>query len=174
MSDSRSHRDTYRSNDSVKTIDLGPVKVTVDSTNAIGGIEAVSQKLSDDSAVMRVIADRMVDIVRENILTGQFVPLLPATIARRKYPFLPANGIGARMAVGGSQPLIAGRSLLDRIAARSKKGYAAAQRGEDEWYGFLHDGGVGRVDRRSFMNFSGSQADQIATIYEDWLMERLD
>jgi hypothetical protein len=167
----RSHRDAYRTNDSVRTVDLGPVKLTVDSTNASGGTELVSQRLSDDSEVMHAIADRMVAMVRENILTGDFTPLLPATIERRKYPFLPARGIGARMAAGGTRPLVAGRSLVDGIVPRSKKGYAAAQRGQDEWYGFLHDGGVGRVDRRTFMELKAGQANTIADVYDDWLVE---
>jgi len=174
LSDARPHRDVYRKNDSVRQIDLGPIKVTVDSTNATGKTEAVSQKLSDDSSVMRIIADRMVQMVRENIQTGDFTPLLPETIERRKYPFLPAGGIGARMAVGGNRPLVAGGSLLRGIEARSKKGYAAAQRGDAEWYGFLHDGGVGRLDRRPFMELRGGQPDAIATIYDEWLTEGFD
>lgn len=174
--DRRVHRDSYNQGDTLKVIDLGMVKVTVESTGATQGIELVSKHLSNDSVPMQKIADRMVTMVRENILTGTFTPIKQETIERRKYPFLPARGIGARMAVGGSQPLVAGRSLLDRIEARSKAtgGYAAAQRGKDEWYGFLHNGGVGRVDRREFMSLSGAQADELATVYEDWLMERMD
>ena len=174
MSTTRGHRDTYRKNDTVRRIDLGFVQVKVDSTNATGGIEASTKAISDDSTVMRVISDRMVKFVRDNILTGDFMPLLPATVARRKYPFLPLGGIGARTATGGSRPLVAGRSLVDNIAARSKRGYAAAQRGNEEWYGFLHDGGVGRVDRRTFMTFDSSQQDVIADVYEDWLTRGLD
>lgn len=172
MSDTRVHRDAYNQGDTLKVIDLGMVKVTVESTGAAQGIELVSKRLSDDSEPMAKIADRMVLMVRENIQSGDFLALLPATVERRKYPFLPSGGIGARMAVGGSQPLVAGQSLLNGIEARSKKtgGYAAAQRGKEEWYGFLHNGGVGRVDRREFMNLSSGQADEIGQIYEDWIL----
>ena len=174
--DTRSHRDSYTSNDAVKTIDLGPVRMTVDSSNAMGGTALVSKHLSNDSKVMRVIADRMVQMVRENILEGTFVPLMPETIERRRYPWSGARGYGQRGAIGGSQPLVASRALVDGIEARSKAsgGYAAAQRGMDQWYGFLHDGGLGRLDRRQFMMLSGSQQDEIATIYDDWLMEGME
>lgn len=155
-----------------KVIDLGLVKVTVDSSNAGQKVDLVTKRLSDDSEPMKKIADRMVVMVRENIETGDFLALLPATVERRNYPFLPSGGIGARMAVGGSQPLVAGRSLLNGIEARSKAkgGYAAAQRGKEEWYGFLHNGGVGRVDRREFMSLSSGQVDEIGQIYDDWIL----
>ncbi len=157
-------------------IDLGMIKVSIESANAAQGIEAVAAAVGNDSEVMRAIADRMVAMVRENIQTGQFTPLLPETIARRKYPFNPLRGYGDRPAIGGSQPLIASRALIDGIEPRSKKsgGYAAAQRGKYEWYGFLHDRGKGRLDRRPFMGLSSGQADELGAMYEDWLTERLD
>lgn len=165
----RAHRSTSGNDYAPKVISLGPVTVTVESDNAVQGVEVVTQRLEDDSEPMRDIADRMVLFVQENILTGTFTPILPETVKRRKYPFLPAGGIGARVAVGGSQPLVAGRSLLNGIVARSKTGYAAAQRGKDEWYGFLHNEGVGRFDRRTFMDLRQGHADEIVMIYDEWL-----
>ena len=159
-----------------RVVDLGPVRLEVDSDSASQGVGLAAKRIADDSPVMRTIADMMVGFVRENIQAGDFTPLLPETIERRKYPFLPAGGIGARMAVGGSRPLVAGGSLLRGIEARSSSrgGYAAAQRGEAEWYGFLHDGGVGRLDRRTFMAMSGGQPDRIVTVYDEWQTRRLE
>lgn len=157
-----------------RVVDLGPVRLEIDSSNAAQGVGLAAKRIADDSPVMRVIADMMVGFVRENIQTGDFTPLLPETIERRKYPFLPAGGIGARMAVGGSRPLVAGGSLLRGIEARSKAGYAAAQRGKEEWYGFLHDGGVGRLDRRAFMEMTGGQPDRIVTVYDEWQTRQLE
>ncbi len=172
----RRHRASYGIDYTPQVIDLGVVKVSIESANVVQDMEVLSQHLTDDSRPMRIIADRMVAMVRENILTGEFTPLLPTTIERRKYPFTPARMYGSRENTGGSQPLVAGRSLVDGIEPRSKKsgGYAAAQRGRDEWYGFLHDRGIGRLDRRTFMELKAGQADELVGIYEDWLMERLD
>lgn len=157
-----------------RVVDLGPVRLEVDSDNAAQGVGVVAKRISDDSPVMKVISDLMVGFVRENILTGDFTPLLPETIERRKYPFLPSGGIGARMAVGGSRPLVAGGSLLRGIEARSKSGYAAAQRGKDEWYGFLQNEGIGRLDRRTFMEMTGGQPDRIVTVYDEWQTRQLE
>lgn len=172
----RRHRASYGIDYTPQVLDFGMVKVSIESANLVQGIETISQHLSNDSEVMAVIADRMVAMVRENIQTGQFTPLLPETIERRKYPFNPLRGYGDRPAIGGSQPLVASRALLTGIEPRSKKtgGYAAAQRGKDEWYGFLHDRGIGRLDRRPFMELSSAQADEIARTYEDWLTERFE
>lgn len=165
----RVHRNTSGADYAPKVISLGPVTLTVESDNAVQGVELVTKRLEDDSEPMREIADFMVAGVRENILSGTFTPILPETIKRRQYPFFPSGGIGARAAVGGSQPLVAGQSLMNGIVPRSKAGYAAAQRGKDEWYGFLHDGGVGQLDRRTFMELSGGQQDGVVRIYDEWL-----
>lgn len=165
----RRHRAAYDIDYQPRLVSLGPVTVWVEEDNVTQKIGMVTDRLADNAEVMRVISDRMVEIVRENILTGELTPLRPETIERRKYPFLPSGGIGARMAVGGSRPLVASGSLVRDIEARSKAGYAAAQRGKDQWYGFLHNEGVGRLDRRPFMYMSAPQADEITRIYDDWM-----
>lgn len=152
-----------------RVFSIGPLKIQIESDNATQKLYVVSQRLDDDSEPMRDIADRMVLMVRENIQTGDFTPLLPETIERRKYPFLPSGGIGARMAVGGTKPLVASGALLDGIEARSKAGYAAAQRGKDQWYGFLQNEGVGRVDRRTFMELKAGHLNELTLIYDEWL-----
>ena len=169
----RRHRASYGIDYTPQVIDLGMVKVSIESANVVQDMEVLSQHLTDDSRPMRIIADRMVAMVRENILTGDFAPLLPETIERRKYAWSPSKGYGARPATRGGQPLVASGALVSGIQPRSKAGYAAAQRG-DEWYGFLHDRGIGRLDRRTFMELKAGQADELVGIYEDWLMERLD
>lgn len=163
----RVHRNSTGIDYSPTVIDLGPVKVSIESGNAAQSIGLVAERLADDSDVMRDIADRMVLFVQENIRTGQFTPLLPETVARRKYPFNPSRGYGVRPATGGGQPLVASGALVAGIVPRSKAGYAAAQRG-DEWYGFLHDRGIGRLDRRTFMELSSGHVDEIFIIYDEW------
>lgn len=165
----RVHRARYGIDYSPKVISLGPVTLTVDETNVTQKIGVMVEKMDDDSEIMALVADRLVEIVQDNIENGDFLGILPASGERRKWPFLPEGGIGARMAVGGSKPLVASRSLLNGIVARSKTGYAAAQRGKDEWYGFLHNEGIGRLDRRTFMGFSGAQSDSIVRTYDDRL-----
>lgn len=163
----RVHRNTTGIDYSPTVIDLGPVKLSIESGNAAQGIDLVAVRLEDDSAAMRDIADRMVLFVQENIRTGEFTPLLPETIERRKYPWNPLRGYGDRPAVGGAQPLVASMALLTGIEPRSKAGYAAAQRG-DEWYGFLHDRGIGRLDRRTFMELKAGHVEEIYAIYDEW------
>lgn len=165
----RVHRNTSGNDYTPRLIALGPVTIWVESDNVTQKIGVVTDRLEDNSEVMKVISDSMIAMVRENIQAGEFTPILPETVKRRKYPYLPAGGVGARMAVGGSKPLVAGGSLVNGIAGRSKNGYAAAQRGKDQWYGFLHNEGVGRVDRRTFMEMTGGQADEITRIYDEWL-----
>lgn len=163
----RVHRNTTGIDYSPTVIDLGPVKLSIESGNVAQGIDLVTTRLEDDSAVMRDIADRMVLFVQENIRTGQFTPLLPETIERRKYAWSPSKGYGARPATGGGQPLVASGALVSGIQPRSKAGYAAAQRG-DEWYGFLHDRGIGRLDRRTFMELKAGHVEEIYAIYDEW------
>lgn len=169
----RVHRNTSGNDYTPKVISLGPITVTVESDSAVQKVEAVSSRLENDSEVMGEIADRMVLFVRENIQNGEFTPVLPETLARRRYPFLPAGGIGARMAVGGTKPLIASGALLDGIEPRSKKsgGYAAAQRGRDQWYGFLHNEGIGRFDRRTFMELKPGHLSEIVDVYDEYLTD---
>ena len=163
----RVHRASAGIDYSPTVVDLGLVKISIESSSAAQSLGLVAQKLEDDSEVMGDIADRMVLFIQENIRTGDFTPLLPETVERRRYPFLPAGGLGARMAVGGSRPLVASGALAAGIAPRSKAGYAAAQRGE-EWYGFLHDRGIGRLDRRTFMELRQGHVDEIFSIYDEW------
>lgn len=163
----RVHRNSTGIDYSPTVIDLGPVKMSIESANAAQGIDLVAERLADDSDVMRDIADRIVLFVQENIRTGQFTPLLPETVARRRYAFNPSKGYGTRPATGGGQPLVASMALLTGIQARSKAGYAAAQRG-DEWYGFLHDRGIGRLDRRTFMELKAGHVEEIFAIYDEW------
>ncbi len=170
----RVHRATSGAALTPKVFSIGPITVTVQSDNAVQGVDVVSQRLDDDSEPMSDIADRMVLMVRENIQDGTFTPILPETIARRRYPFLPSGGIGARMAVGGSKPLVASGALLDGIEPRSKSGYAAAQRGKDQWYGFLQNAGIGRLDRREFMELKPGHFNEITAIYDEWLTRVVD
>lgn len=167
----RVHRATSGVMTAPKTFSIGPLSMTIESDNAVQKVEAVSSRLENDSEVMGEIADRMVLFVRENIQNGEFTPVLPETLARRRYPFLPTGGVGARMAVGGTKPLVASGALLDGIEPRSKKsgGYAAAQRGRDQWYGFLHNEGVGRVDRRTFMELRPGHLSEIVDVYDEYL-----
>lgn len=164
----RVHRNTSGIDYSPTIVDLGPVQVTIESGSAEQSLGVVTQKLEDDGEVMRDIADRMVLFIQENIRTGQFTPLLPETVERRSYPFNPSRGYGARPATGGGQPLVASGALVTGIQPRSKAGYAAAQRG-DEWYGFLHDRGIGRLDRRTFMELKAGHVEEIFIIYDEWV-----
>lgn len=163
----RPHRNSTGIDYTPTVIDLGPVKVSIESGSAAQNVELVASRLADDGEVMRDIADRMVLFVQENIRTGQFTPLLPETVERRKYAWSPSKGYGARPATGGGQPLVASGALVSGIQARSKAGYAAAQRG-DEWYGFLHDRGIGRLDRRTFMELKSGHVDEIFSIWDEW------
>lgn len=167
----RRHRAAYGIDYSPVTIEMGPVTMMVETDNVVQRLSLAVASLEDDSEVMKVVADRMVAIVQENIQTGEFLPLLPETVQRRKFAFRPTKGAtaGPRGAVSSAQPLVASGALVYGIVPRSKTGYAAAQRGRDQWYGFLHDGGVGRVDRRPFMRLVGSQIDEVARVYDEWL-----
>lgn len=167
----RRHRAGYGVDYQPKLIALGPVTIWVEEDNVTQKIGVVTERLEENSEVMKVVADRMVAIVQENIQTGEFLPLLPETVQRRTFAFRPTKGAtaGPRGPVSSAQPLVASGALVYGIVPRSKAGYAAAQRGRDQWYGFLHDGGVGRVDRRPFMRLVGGQVEEVVRIYDEWL-----
>lgn len=153
----------------VETADAGIFSVTVESGNVEGEFGLAVKRLEDDSEVMSGLADYLVDRVREHFDSRSFVAVKPDTIERRRWRFNPANGIGTRGPSGSTRPLVASGGTRDRIRARSRTGYAAAKRGKDDWYLFLHDRGKGRVDTRQVMDLDPSETEHAVRMYDDWL-----
>lgn len=154
-------------------VDLGPVRMTVESGSVVGELGIVGERLLNDGEIMSEIADHMVGFIRSSIESGTYLALSEATLRRRRYPFNPSRGYGTRGAVGSAQPLVASGALRAGITARSRPGYAAARRGK-EWYGFLHDRGVGRVDERHWMQMMTSAQEWIAAVYDEWVGRQVE
>lgn len=154
-------------------IDFGVVRLEAESANLKGGLDLLAKRIEDDGDIMSEIADAMVGFVRSSIESGTYLALSEATLRRRRYPFNPSRGFGTRGPVGSAQPLVASGAMKAGIVPRSRPGYAAARRG-DQWYGFLHDRGVGRVDERHWMRMTTSEQDWVASIYDEWLGRQVE
>lgn len=149
--------------------DFGLFKIRKDIGNLEQELSVISERVEDDSEVMHSIAEYLASCVREHFDTREFIPVKDATIERRRWRFNPTNGIGARGPSGSTRPLVASGGTRDRIRARSRTGYAAAKRGKDDWYLFLHEKGKGRVDFRPVMVSNPAETEHVISMYDDWL-----
>jgi hypothetical protein len=149
--------------------DAGLFNVFVESSNVEDALSVMANKLEADDEVMHELADYLASRIRDHFDSRSFTPVKPETIERRRWPFRPRNGIGARPAVSSTRPLVASGGARDRIVPRSRAGYAAAKRGKDDWYLFLHDRGKGRVDTRQVMDLDASEIEHAVAVYDDWL-----
>lgn len=154
-------------------IDFGVVQAKIDYETFMRGVEFTRKNLLDDAPIMSEIAELMVGFVRRSIDDGTYLALTESSIRRRRYPWNPSRGYGTRGAVASSKPLVASGAMRDGILPRSRQGYAAARRG-DEWYGFLHDRGVGRVDERHWMQMTTADEAWAASVYDEWLGRQIE
>lgn len=153
-----------------KKFSLGPVDITVDSDNTVQEMFALSEALADDKDLMTRQSQKMLGFIQENLRSG-LRPVSAATLERRKYAM--NDKTSPRGPVSSTAPLISSGALLGNLRAYSKQGFASVRRGKQEWYGFLHDLGVGRLDERAFMSLSGSQIESLSGDYDTWVDEVL-
>lgn len=159
------------------TVDFGAVKAEIDASMVEQSLRRTFTLIEDSAEITSLISERMRTMVQENISSGTFIPLKPETIERREYPFHPKKGAGggAREATGSTRPLVASGAMKANIrAAHNATGFAAAIRGKDDWYAFLHDRGVGRLDERKFMTLDAGQEETVYGMYERWVDERME
>ena len=152
-----------------EVIDFGLVKIEKDIGNLATEFDVIAKEVQADDEVMHEIADYLVARVREHFDTRAFIPVKPETINRRRWPFHPSNGIGSRAASSSTAPMVASCGTRDRIVPRSRQGYAAAKRGNKDWYLFLHEKGRGRVDFRPTMLLDPDEMLRVESMYDDWL-----
>lgn len=153
-----------------RKIRLGPVGVEIDASKTIEELDAIRLALDDDKELTARQGQKMLDFVRDNIRTGQKA-VKASTLERRKYPM--SGEPSPRGAVSSTAPLISSGALLDHLEMHSKKNFSSVRRGKNEWYGFLQDLGVGRLDERSFMAMSSSQVESLFAEREAWVDEVL-
>lgn len=166
----KSHKARYGIDYSTRRLGLGPIDIEVDSSNTVQEMFVLSEALADDKDLMARLSQKMLGFVQENLRSG-LRPVSAATIERRKYAM--NDRTSPRGPVSSTAPLISSGALLGNLRAYSKQGFASVRRGKQEWYGFLHDLGVGRLDERAFMSLSGSQIESLSSDYDTWVDEVL-
>ena len=148
-----------------KTVaDFGPFRLEVDSSDVATAMSVFCDRLDNDLEAMGIVAGKLRDIAYTHMLTGDFLPLAPSTIERRKYAF--DGAYGGRGPAQGDKPLVASGGSASRLHSISRKHYAAGARGNMDWYLFLSDRGLGRVDQRQFMFLTEPERQEITDLYE--------
>ena len=120
--------------------------------------------LYDDGSAFEEISGILRDEVEGTLRAGDFIPLKPETLEKKRRLGQPDS------------PLTATGTLARTLqsGANQKKHRAFVRRGKSEVYGFFHQFGAGRNEKREWMKLDDAVEGRIVSVYQADLTDRLE
>jgi len=162
MAKVRPSRATSGQDYTTKKVSFGLFSLEFDENNQEAQTAVILEQIENSKEFMDTLAETMKAMIVSNIESGSHRGLSETTIKKK-------TSLGQPL-----QPLVATGALRDNLQVKTRKGYAAVKRGQEEWYAFLQHLGVGRLDARPFMEFDAAQSNQIFGMIEKFFDDALE